>query len=125
MNFAQRLQVMVKKHMANLQEAHDRRVKEAEARAKAKMARARTDNERKLAKLQLEREKLKLRKDLYEAKIATQRARDAVKKARLEAGDLTVGERLTEFGRISMKTYRTLAKGRRTGTRRKATRRRA
>lgn len=127
MNFTQKLQTMVKKHMTNLQEAHDRRVKEAEVRAKIRMARARTDTERKLAKLQLEREKLKLKKDLYEARTATQKARDTVKKARLEAGDLTVGERLTKFGRMSMKTYRTLAKSgrsRRTGTRRRTTKQR-
>ena len=93
MGFIKRVSAVTKRQMANLQAAHDRRVKEAEVRTRAKLEVARTKGEREKAKLALEREKLNLKRELYEAKIATQKASAAVKKARLEAGDLTIGER--------------------------------
>jgi len=106
-----------KRHLANLRGMHDRRVKEAEARAKAKMAIAQTKAEREKAKMALEREKLNLKRELYEARIATQKAKTAVKKARLEAGDLTIGERLEA-------TYRAFTKPKRRAVRRPATKKR-
>jgi len=89
MSFLQRVATV----KANLQEAHDRRVKEAEERAEAKMAKAQTEANREKAKLQLQRDKINLKRELYEARIATQKANLALKKARVEAGDLTITER--------------------------------
>ena len=83
-----------------IQALHDRRVREAEERAKASLARARTQAEREKAKQKLAREKIALKRELYEAKAATQKAKTAMEKARKEAGDLTVGERAAEFGRM-------------------------
>ena len=82
-----------------IQALHDRRVREAEDRATASLARARTQADREKAKQKLAREKIALQRELYEAKTATQKAKTAMEKARKEAGDLTVGEKLGAFGR--------------------------
>ena len=94
----QKLSATVKKQMDSIKAARDRRVAEAEARARRRMANAKTKGERERAKLTLENEKLALQLELYEAQIATGKAKAAVKRARLEAGDLTVRERLGGAG---------------------------
>ena len=99
MSFAQRLSGGVRKHLSNLTGLYDRQVKAAEERAKASLERAKTKTEREQAKQKLAREKLALKREYYEAKTATQRAKVAMQKARKEAGDLTMGERLSTFGR--------------------------
>jgi len=98
MGISQRISTIVKKQLASIQSAHDRRLVEAEARARSKLAKAKTTQARELAILQLQREKMALSKELSEAKLATQKAKTAAEKARKEAGDLTVGERLGVFG---------------------------
>lgn len=114
MGFTQKLTDTVKRHMVNLKAAHDKRVIEAEARARVRLATARTSTEREKAKLILEREKLALKMDLYEAQIATRKAKAAVNKARLEAGDLTIGERIgavgSSLGREAKSAYKALEK---------------
>ena len=103
MNFAQKLSGGVRKHLSNLNDMYDRRVKAAEDKARVRMEQAKTKTEREKAKLKLAREKIALKRELYEARIATNKAKSAMEKARKEAGDLTVGERigggLRAFGR--------------------------
>ena len=99
MRFTQRLSAGVKRHLSTLKRMYDYQVEAAEKRAQASLERARTKTEREKAKQKLAREKLALKREYYEAKVATSRAKVAMQKARKEAGDLTVGERLTTFGR--------------------------
>ncbi|KKN59665.1 hypothetical protein LCGC14_0539920 [marine sediment metagenome] len=106
MNFTQKISAGVKKQLSNLKSAYDQRVKNAEVRAQAKIALARTKQERELALLQLQRDKIALKKELYEARIATKNAAVALKKARLEAGDLTISERLAATYKAFMKSQK-------------------
>jgi len=99
MSFIQQLDAGVRKHMANLKAMHDRRVQEAETRARADIAHATTKLEQERAKLKLVREKLALKRELYEARLATRQAKAAMNKARIEAGDLSIGERLGKIGK--------------------------
>lgn len=112
MSFAQKLSSTVKRHLANLQKAHDARLREAEKKARVKLAKAKTKAGRERAMLQLRTDRANLRRELSEAQIATQKAERAAKVARLEAGDLTFGERLAksgrELGRSARTTYRSL-----------------
>ena len=94
MKFAQKLATGVRKHLSNLKRLYDRRIQLAEARAQRQLADAKTKTAREKVRLQLSREKMLARKELYEAQIATQNAKKALEKARKEAGDLTVGERM-------------------------------
>lgn len=77
----------------SLQEAYDRRVQKAEEKAKVKLARSQTKADQEKAKLQLQRDNLNLQRELVEERIATQKAKAALKKAKREAGDLTITER--------------------------------
>jgi hypothetical protein len=126
MNFTQKLSSVVKKHMVSIQKAHDRRLAEAEKKARARLARATTKAGREKAMLQLRMDRANLRRELSEAQIATQKAEKAAKVARLEAGDLTFGERLAksgrEFGRGTMATYKILSKAKRPARRRRVIR---
>ena len=99
MRFTQRLSAGVKGHLSNLKDMHERRVEAAEAKAKRELAEARTKTDRQKVLLKLKREKLSAKKELYEAQLATKKAKKAVEKARKEAGDLTVGERIGAFGK--------------------------
>ena len=135
MGISQRISSTVKKHLSSIQSAHDRRLVEAKVRARRNLAKARTTQAKELAILQLQREKLDLARELSEAKIATQKVKVAAEKARKEAGDLTIGERLGGFGarlgKEAKGAYRALEKTQRpkrkgnvrkvagTGTRRK------
>lgn len=103
MSFVQRVSAGAKRHLAGLEAAHDRRVREAEARAKVRLERAKTKAEREKAKLQLQREKMALKRELYEARSATQKAKVALKRARREAGGLTIGEKAEEAWRYFTK----------------------
>lgn len=94
MDFKQKVSVAVRRHMANLQTMYNERVRTAEARARFRLSNAKTKTEKGKIKLQLERERLDAKKELYEAQIATRTARAAVEKARKEAGDLTLSERV-------------------------------
>lgn len=123
-NFTQKVSSLVKKHIASIEEAHDRRVVEAEARARRRLATARTKAEREMVMLQLKREKYALKQELSEAKIATRKAQDAATKARKEAGDLTLGERFgvvgRRLGRETVRAYRGLAKTQRPARKRRS-----
>lgn len=103
MDFKQKVSVAVRRHMANLQKMYNERLRTAEARARTRLAFAKTKTERKKIQLQLERERLDAKKELYEAQIATRNARAAVEKARKEAGDLTLSERVEKAYRYFMK----------------------
>ncbi len=112
MSFTQKLSAGVKKHMANLKEMHDQRVQAAEDRARRQLAAAQTKTEREKVKLQLRRDLMAAKKELYEAQTAARQAKTALEKARKEAGDLTMGERLGQVGRgvgkSSMLAYKAL-----------------
>ena len=119
MSFTQKVSSGVKKHLSNLKNAYDGQVKAAEVRAQAKIALAKTKLERELAKLQLQRDKVALKKELYEAQIATRKAEVALKAARLEAGDLTIPERIEATYRAFMKPKRQPTVRRKTPTRKR------
>ncbi len=112
MGFTQLLATKVKKHLANIKAAHDRRLGEAIIRARRDLAKATTRAQREKVLLHLKQDKANLKRELYEARLATQKAETAVKKARREAGDLTFGERLgvagRRLGRDTLSTYRAL-----------------
>ena len=78
----------IKKYKGKLQDIYAKRVKEAEERAKADVEKAKTKTEKAKAKERLKQEKLALKKEIIEAKIATQKAANAVVKAQKEAKDL-------------------------------------
>ncbi len=123
MSFTQKVSAGVRKHLSNLKSAYDQQVKNAEARAQAKIALARTKQERELAKLQLQRDKIALKKELYEAWIATRNAAVALKKARLEAGDLTISEKLAATYKAFMKSQKQPRRStarRKTGTKKRS-----
>ena len=114
MAFHTKISSVVRRHLASIQSAYDRRVAEAEARARRNLEKARTKQERELTMLQLQREKLALSKELSEARIATQKAKTAAEKARKEAGDLTISERHgvlgARIGRQATGAYRAMEK---------------
>ena len=98
MGFTQDLSAMVNKQLRNLQEARDRQAKAADARARAKLAKAKTAVEKEKVKLGLIREKAALDKELYEARTATVKAKQAVQKARKESQDVGGGGQLDKLG---------------------------
>ena len=98
MSFTQDLSAMVNKQLKNLQDARDRQAKAAEERARVKLAKARTDIEKEKVKLQLIRERAALDKELYEARTATIRAKEAVQRARKESQDVGGGGQLDKLG---------------------------
>jgi hypothetical protein len=78
--------------------------------------------------LNLERERIDLKRKMYEETISVRRAREALERARIEAGDLTLSERLVRAGRSlsgrARSTYNDLAKmiyGESSKTRRRTT----
>ena len=119
MRFTQRLSSGVRGHLSNLKNMYNKRIEMAEARARRQLDEARTKTDREKVLLKLKREKLSAKKELYEAQIATQKAKVAVEKARKEAGDLTVGERLGAFGKALYYGKKTRRKPRRKTVRRK------
>lgn len=126
MSFAQELSSRVKRHLSNLKRLYDERVDRATARARKQLATAKTKTAKETIKLQLQRDKMDAKKELYEAQIATQKAKDALEVARKEAGDLTLGERFSKvarsFGRVTKSTYKGLvAPPRRRTSRRRTT----
>ncbi len=128
MNFAQRLSQGVRRHLNKLDELHEKQVKVIEDKARRQLAQAQTKTEREKVLLQLQREKMKSKQELYESQVATRKAKEALEKARKEAGYLTVGERLRQFGSELSRGGAALYKGlekqsrRTSGPRRKAVR---
>ena len=115
---------MTKAHLANLKRAYNEYVALAEARAKLDLAQVRSKAEKEKVLLHLEREKMAAKRELYAARLATQKDRKATEKIRLEAGDLTVAERLTKAGtwagRGAVATIRTFTQGAGKGYKRRA-----
>ena len=103
MDFKQKVSVAVRRHMANLQKMYNERVRTAEARARFRLSNAKSKTAKGKIKLQLERERLQAKQELYEAQIATRNARAAVEKARKEAGDLTLSEKMEKTYKYFMK----------------------
>ena len=93
MKFAKKLSAGVKKHLSYLKGLYDKRIELAESRARQQLGKAQTKVAREKVMLQLKRDKMTAKKELYEAQIATKRAKTALEKARKEAGDLTISER--------------------------------
>ncbi len=91
--------------------------KAAEERAKRRMAQAKSGYERERIKAELESEKLKLQRQMYEAKASVLRGKEAVAKAKREAGVVGAGERLGG----AIKTGRRLLFGKPRQSRRKKT----
>ena len=96
MSFVGKVSSGFKKHMANLKGAHDRRMTQAEARAREQIANARTAIEKEKALTQLRTERLNAQRELLEARAAGKRAAQALQKAKREAGDVGLGERLMQ-----------------------------
>jgi len=82
------------KYTANLRKIADEQVARVERRRKQKMELAKTKAEKLKTKAEADREKARIYKELAEAQIAAKNAADSLKKARLEAGDLTTAERI-------------------------------
>jgi len=96
MSLTQRLATKVKAHMVNLQKAYNNQMAAADARARASMAKTKTKADREKVKAKLAQEQLAIKRELYEAQAATKKAKVSLEKARKEAGDLTMGERLEQ-----------------------------
>ncbi len=118
MSFKQKLTSGVKRHLGNLKKAYDNRVAIAEAKARRDLAKAQTKSQREQAMLKLKREKMRAKQDLYEARIATQKAKRSLEKARKEAGDLSIGERLFNTYKAFTKTKKRVTRHTRRKTRR-------
>ena len=110
MSFMQTLRSRTNQHLDRLQRARDRRVDAADNRAKESVATARTKADKEKARQKLKREKIAIDRELVEAKIATNKARAALAKAKKESGDVGVGEQI-------MRTYRAFTKPKRANRR--------
>ena len=104
MSFKQLVSVATRRHMDNLRAMYNARIRTVEARAQFRLENAKTKTAKGKIKLQLERDRLDAKRELYEAQIATKKAKVAVEKARKEAGDLTLTEMVG-------KTYKYFMKG--------------
>jgi len=120
MSLTQRLATKVKAHMANLQKAYNNQMAAADARARASMAKTKTKADRENVKARLAQEQLAIKRELYEAQAATKKAKDSLEKARKEAGDLTMGERLEQTLRATYRGVRGTKPTKRTTTRKRA-----
>lgn len=114
MPFHHKITQTIKGGVTQLQDAHKRRVKAADAKARKKMRMAKTALQREKARTDLAREKVSLERELYESKLALQQEKKAATQARQAAGVLTVGERLGKmgksFGRDASSAFRALTK---------------
>lgn len=108
MSFMQKINSMYRQQVQSLQTAHDKRERAAEERTRQEIAKARTQAEKTKAKLKLQRDKLALKRELVEARIATDKARKQLVQAKREAGDLSAGERIGRFVTQTQKTVRQL-----------------
>lgn len=94
--------------MDSIRAVHNRRVADAEARARTKMAHAKTQAEKLRIRTQLDKERAAAYRELSEAQNAARQASASLRKARIEAGDLTAGEK---FMRGLKSSGRELQKG--------------
>ena len=85
------------KVLANIRRSYNSAKGAIDQRAERDLSRARTSNEKELVKLRQRRDHATLDKELAEAKKATQKAEEAALKAKREAGDVGVLERLSKF----------------------------
>ncbi|MDG6912629.1 MAG: hypothetical protein JRN35_06050 [Nitrososphaerota archaeon] len=123
MSFVTKVNQGLKRVKQGLKDAADRQVAAAEAKAQRKIAAAKTETERLRAKTALRRKKERTYKDLHEAQQAASRAATDLKKARVEAGDLTATERLQRAFQGGVKRMQSL-QGRPAPVRRTPARRR-
>ncbi len=89
----------VKKGITGVQDAYSKQKRISEDRAKRKMWAARTRYEAERVKAEWELEKLQLQREMYEAKAAVRQEREAVAKARRDAGVTSLSERVEGFAR--------------------------
>lgn len=75
------LKALAKKGISVVKSAHARMLKEAEMRAKKRMTNAKTKIEKERIKAGLLRDKLRLERELYEAKAAVVREKEATGRA--------------------------------------------
>ena len=92
----------IKKGITGVQSAYARQKAAAEARAKRQMEAVRTKLGKERIKANLEREKLVLQRQMYEAKAAVNREREAVARARAKSGGSGFGRFVSKTG----KSYR-------------------
>ncbi len=85
--------------LANIRRSYNSAKGAIDQKAERDLARARTRNEKELVKLRQRREHATLDKQLAEAKTATRKAELAARKAKTEAGDISVIERLAQFSK--------------------------
>lgn len=122
-NFGRSVKNIVNRHLLTLKVNYHKGVADAETRARQRLEEAQTRAEKQRIVQQLNLERHRLNKEMYEAKVATQRAAEAARRARIEAGDLTLAERVQA-------TYKAFTKPaapvkRRTATAKPSTRKKA
>jgi hypothetical protein len=115
----------IKKGITGVQSAYARQKAAAEARAKQQMEAARTRLGKERVKANLEREKLVLQREMYEAKAAVNREREAVARAKAKSGGGGFGRFISETGKSYRKMQNAMygppPKKRRTVVRKRAT----
>ncbi len=87
------------KILSNIRRSYNSAKQAIDQRAERDLARARTRNEKEIVKLRQRKERADLDKQLAEARQATRKAEEAALKAKREAGDVSVLERLSKFSR--------------------------
>lgn len=100
----------IKRGVSGVQSAYAQQKRAAEERAKLRMESAKTGYEKERIKAELERGNLRLQREMYDAKAAVQREKEAVAKAKRAAGVRSVGERASEFIGTTAKSIRSLQK---------------
>lgn len=97
MGFMDRVKESLNKYNAELQKIAAKQAQAANARAKAKVAKAKTQAEKLRARAEADREKAAIYRELGEAQRAARTAAESLKKARMEAGDLTTEQKLRKL----------------------------
>ena len=104
----------IKKGVSGVRAAYAEEKRKSAVAAKTKMRRAKTQYARDRVKAEEKTKLLVLQREMYEARSAATREKEAVTRARHDAGAYTFGERLSSAGRIvgrqALATYRDLAK---------------
>jgi len=109
MSFVTKVNLVLNRTLAALRKTAEQQIKLANQRAARKIVMARTRTERLRARAQADREKARIYRELKEAQDAARDAAVAVKKARMEAGDLTTSEQMERFGRTTARSVWSLA----------------
>lgn len=94
MSFVDRVNSMVRKYSASLKAVADKQAAMADAKARRRMQEATTQAEKLRIKAKADQEKAAVYRELHEAQVAAAKAAAAVKKAKQEAGDIPLADKL-------------------------------